>query len=602
MKQTIGIGNIVDDGTGDYLRLGGEKINNNFNDLYAELGDGQVPYPAGAWKNHTAAALSPKFGQSFNLNTTTNQIRVTLPEGRPADYGRVIKLRDVWGTWSANPVIIEPSGTNTIKGGSTSSRLYRDLQDVELVFVSPGNWEYLNNKLVSRLSNSDGATVAKKEFIATQDQTDFIDVFGEAPYNTNNIEVYRRGNMLYYGDDFSAESDFGSVGTADAVVALDGRTIRLRAPCNAGDTITIVTYLDDLAVFKTSYVAKTIQVFDANYEGTLETDENKDQIFIGDLSKKKVWNLSDFGLTDTDGQMNPFSTEVQINGRNLVKAGTALLPAFICEKDTGADFSIVSESSCVADGGKWEESGIDFSVIKDQFDKFTQVKIQEPLKSGDMLTVKWYNNDIGSVMEWEEIKANADNFYLNNEYRFVRKNRIRYNDYADPNPCNVETIAEVETNIKFSDITSLLMSVYPVGSVYMNAHNKNNPAEYMGFGIWVPYAKGQSIVGWDDGSTAHFTNYTGDCGTVKSPGGSGGHVEHEIQQNEVPQVSSDDEVLIKDPNGDVLIGQCLLDPDDQGPGYRSYREDKLSSNVNKGGVNISLLQPFVTVAAWLRVG
>ena len=47
MKQNIIIGNAVDDGTGDYIRRVGEKINNNFLELYTELGDGSVPHAAG---------------------------------------------------------------------------------------------------------------------------------------------------------------------------------------------------------------------------------------------------------------------------------------------------------------------------------------------------------------------------------------------------------------------------------------------------------------------------------------------------------------------------------------------------------------------------
>ncbi|EPJ2512148.1 hypothetical protein ACTGOH_005113, partial [Salmonella enterica subsp. enterica serovar Bareilly] len=38
MKQNIKIGNVVDDGQGDYLRRGGAKINENFDELYYELG------------------------------------------------------------------------------------------------------------------------------------------------------------------------------------------------------------------------------------------------------------------------------------------------------------------------------------------------------------------------------------------------------------------------------------------------------------------------------------------------------------------------------------------------------------------------------------
>ena len=38
--QTIGIGTVADDGTGDSLRVAGDKINDNFNEIYTALGDG----------------------------------------------------------------------------------------------------------------------------------------------------------------------------------------------------------------------------------------------------------------------------------------------------------------------------------------------------------------------------------------------------------------------------------------------------------------------------------------------------------------------------------------------------------------------------------
>ena len=39
-KQALGIGTTADDGTGDTLRAGGDKINDNFDELYDLLGDG----------------------------------------------------------------------------------------------------------------------------------------------------------------------------------------------------------------------------------------------------------------------------------------------------------------------------------------------------------------------------------------------------------------------------------------------------------------------------------------------------------------------------------------------------------------------------------
>lgn len=598
MKQDIGIGSVVDDGTGDYLRRGGEKINSNFKELYDDLGDGQVPHPAGAWKRHTTGSLMPVFGQSYNIDTTAAPITVTLPEGRVGDYGKVIKLRDVWGTWGTNAVTLLPSGTNTIKGSSASKKLNRDYHDIELVLTSPGSWEYLENKMVNKLSSTEIATVARKEFIATAGQTDFLRIFGDSAYNPKNIEVYRRGNLLYYGDDFSADSDFGSPGSGNAVVALNGRDIRLRVPCEVGDTLVVVTYMDDLAVYRSSYLANTITVWNAGTGQVTQTG----QTFVGDLSTKREWTLTELGFQEIDGQLNPESTEVLINGRVLTQSGTGGLPAFACETTAGTPVTGSTEAECIAASGQWVESGIDFSVLKDSSSgRLSRIKIAEPLENGDQLTVRWFNNDIGTVMEWDQIKEQTDEFYLNNELRINRSNTIRYNDYANPNPCTIEVEEVVEENIKITDLMSFFNSVHPIGTVYINAHNPNNPSTYMGFGRWVPYSVGKALVGWDSTDDANFSYYTGACGRVKAPGGSGGQVQAELTIDQIPTLKSTEEVLVKDPNGDVLIGRCLLDPEDSGPGYRTYREDVLSSNIHAATNTLSLLQPFNTVAAWLRV-
>ena len=41
-KQTINIGTTADDGTGSTIRAGGDLINDNFNEIYTELGDGST--------------------------------------------------------------------------------------------------------------------------------------------------------------------------------------------------------------------------------------------------------------------------------------------------------------------------------------------------------------------------------------------------------------------------------------------------------------------------------------------------------------------------------------------------------------------------------
>ena len=39
-KQSVGIGTSANDGTGDSIRTGGDKINDNFTELFNALGDG----------------------------------------------------------------------------------------------------------------------------------------------------------------------------------------------------------------------------------------------------------------------------------------------------------------------------------------------------------------------------------------------------------------------------------------------------------------------------------------------------------------------------------------------------------------------------------
>ena len=44
-KQAIGLGSTANDGTGDSLRVGGDKINDNFDEIYTTFGDGSTLTP-----------------------------------------------------------------------------------------------------------------------------------------------------------------------------------------------------------------------------------------------------------------------------------------------------------------------------------------------------------------------------------------------------------------------------------------------------------------------------------------------------------------------------------------------------------------------------
>lgn len=600
MKQLINIGNVVDDGTGDYLRKGGQKINDNFSELYTKLGDGDIPHASGAWKTHTQPVLKPNFGDAWAINTTNNAVSVELPKGSASDYNKTIKLRDVWRSWAAHNVTLKPAQGDTIKGSPINRELYKDFMDVELVYCAPGRWEYVENKRVDTITTSDLSTVAKEVYIATEGQTDFPNVFGSNTYNIRNVEVYYRGNLLYYGKDLTDDSNYGSIGENGDIVPLDGKSIKLRFPCSAGDTIQIITYMDGIASFRSSYITHTIRVYETGMT-TLESIPG--EVWVGELAKKKEFTNAELGVSKRD-LINPNSFELLINGTQMIKAGDADLPSFVCE---GADGE--TEETCALAGGQWVESGEDYSLMFDENSVVTGIKLSKALDNRDTITIRWFNNDIGTLMEWEGvggIKEKADKIYLNNEDEVTLTSRIEYTDFQNPSQKTKRPMEDYTGRVM--DIYSIFDIFHPIGTIYENAHNPANPATYMGVGTWVRYAEKEFLVGWSsDASDQNFALNNNDLDSRGQPthtaGGNGGDVAYQIKKDMIPELQTDERVLVKDNNGNIIIGGCQVDPDAVGPAFTKYREDTIK--VNKGNSDPSMmgtLPPYRTVYRWLRVG
>jgi len=68
-----------------------------------------------------------------------------------------------------------------------------------------------------------------------------------------------------------------------------------------------------------------------------------------------------------------------------------------------------------------------------------------------------------------------------------------------------------------------LSTVYPVGSIYMNASDATNPATLIGFGTWVAFGAGRVPVGIDSGDT--------DFDTAEETGGAKTHT---LTVDEIP--------------------------------------------------------------------
>lgn len=607
MKQNLIVGQSVDDGSGDYLRKGGLKINNNFDDLYSELGDGSVPFAAGAWKTFkaspTGTTLNAKFGQAFAINTQAARVNVQLPKGTANDYNKVIKLRDVWSTWRLSPITVIPAQGDTLKGSASPKIFNTNFQDLELVYCAPGRWEYIENKTVDKLTNGNLSTVAKKSIIATAGQTDFLNIFDGVDYNEDSLNVYRRGNILYYGETSvmdKANADYGSPGTvAGQLVELNGKDIRLKVPCVEGEVITFETFLDGIGVYRSSYNKLAIQIRDSAQTASQTIPGS---MIVDNLATLRRITLDDMGVLPGVG-VNPNSLEISLNGKELLEAGTAGLPLFYCE---GAEGGYAED--CINNGGQWVNSNQDYRLEFDSTGTNVEAIIfGEAFEDKDLLTVRWFNNNIGTTMDINDIMAETDQVYMNAEQLVTLKNRIEYTNYDEPNQKNMRPVAD-DVMIKVNNIAAFFDVIYPIGTIYENAHNHANPADYMGFGVWKLYSQGRVTAGWNnDSSDPYFARNNNNLNENGQPsltaGGTVGDLTFTLGKEHIPELMSRDKVLISDPeHGSVVIGGCQLDPDAQGPGYSKYREDTVA--VNNGVVpnDITKIQPTITVYRWIRVG
>jgi hypothetical protein len=84
-KQTLDIGTNANDGTGDTLRSGGEKINDNFNELYSTLGGNSIASnginAAFATQTIDTASATVNDSDTLILFNSTGTIAATLSDG-----------------------------------------------------------------------------------------------------------------------------------------------------------------------------------------------------------------------------------------------------------------------------------------------------------------------------------------------------------------------------------------------------------------------------------------------------------------------------------------------------------------------------------------
>ena len=109
-KQTLGLGSAANDNTGDTLRVGGDKINDNFNEIYSGIGNGTTL---------SLSVTNAAVGQVLRYNGSTFL---------PSDYTNLTAGLDVNGnsivSSSNGNINIAPNGTGNLTlgvGGVTNT-------------------------------------------------------------------------------------------------------------------------------------------------------------------------------------------------------------------------------------------------------------------------------------------------------------------------------------------------------------------------------------------------------------------------------------------------------------------------------------------------
>lgn len=588
-KQDIILGSAVDDSTGDYIRQGGLKINANFNETFTELGDGTELHPAGAfktWSRANGATLTPDFGQAYNINSLSGVISITLPKGSVAEYGRIIKLRDVHASWGTNAVTIRPSSGDSIGGSTNPVNFSSDFSDLTFVYSSPATWRYVSNLKLDSFPKTEGSGVIVKTFRVTVDAYTngvFTDI-STTGYNASAVQVYRNGTLLTY-DSTLVNTDYGSKSAVGStIVALNGIDIFIPY-VEVGDTITVISYTKDVTSAPVSYV---------RYDALMLSTENPQSAVSGQSVKIKasgIYSLTDFGRP-SDEELNPNACQILVNGTVLVEAGSAMLSAAASE---------------------------DYKFSVDGNGRWNTITIFPELADGDVLSIIYFNNELGSILEWDGvdgIKSRAAEIFLNTEYRFNRSGKIRYTNTAAPSAATMAQVAGTETNIRFENVVQLLESIYPIGSVYMNANNAANPSLYMGFGTWVEYAKGRTIFGFDKtidaqgnpdpifGINPAVLDNNGE--PLKVAGNTFGSRQVQLDGANIPQVISNREFLREsmDGTGEINLSGCLPEPGNETTPLATYELATVVSNSpdveGQEPEDVAILPPGITTYIWVR--
>ena len=352
-REIINIGTNANDGTGDDLRLAMQKVNSNFQELFAS--------------NELEEDTSPKLAgnldvQNYTITTNITNGDITLsPNGTGSVNLGDIRIRDnhIEGTRSNEDLIINPSGTGSlrIEGALT----------VNGAVTSVGNFT-ASNLITNTISSDDSGTIHINDgleifgtlnantidtnFISSSDSSHIqfgngINVAGRVSADTLDV------NTIYSGDSTSVVIDDGLIvngttrisgftfpgsdGTAGQVIQTDGAGNLSFVSLGAGGGGS-VTFRDDTST-AISVTTNTFTFSGAQgITATVDNDVSNPSLTITGPDLTNYLNSTDVtvsGNTISTTQSNS-NLELSANGTGTVNINSKLTVTDIETADSSA--------------------------------------------------------------------------------------------------------------------------------------------------------------------------------------------------------------------------------------------------------------------------
>ena len=343
-KQTVGVGSSANDGTGDTLRTGAGKINDNFNEIYAEFGDG-----TNLSNGNTAGDILVADGTKFANRTTSGDITIsntgainlrgnslTIP-GDTAPSPTSNKLYAVGSTlfWNGNTIGVAGGGSFSsfnVAGGAGSAQ---SITDGNTLTVAGGT-----GITTTTASGTDTVTInAEVSLAGTQT---FTNKSLTAPVLTGSSSS--AGSILFREDTdngTNAVTLIGPAATADVTVTLPAAT----------GTIALTS---DITVSASSTNTFTNKTFDADATGNNLTNVEDANIKTGANIAQAKLNLAITTAEVAAATLVVASEGIGSNNNDTTIPTSAAVKAYADSVGGGNSFTTIAvsgQNNVVADSG-----------------------------------------------------------------------------------------------------------------------------------------------------------------------------------------------------------------------------------------------------------